>query len=412
VVILRKVLESRLAVGGVLAAIVIGVATACVFCHPRFSFHEIVFLAFVILLAIGGALFQLRHLLLALATALAPAVGLLAAAPFAHGASLIALTLAYLTGLSVSLYLADEILLRVADGAGSAEAFAVTLRQNLVATLAAVTLSAIIPSLLLFVGGGLRGPMRAALLEAGAGIAAIVVLPLAASLFSFGEDTIARVNRLREWRERAFEKLTFVSEMRWGWSLTGITAVFTALGLFGARTLRVLPVFIHSPMQVPVGAVAILAVIAAGAAATRDWRRTLGVVGALGLVDVICAWGYARTGVALTGATWLALLQTVGLAATLILLAANAGRAEPSEDTSAAISRAVATRASPILTASTLAVLTLSLQSFAIGGEAIALIIAVVFAAAGAIALQPALTLAVESMIPRRGTIDARYRVN
>jgi hypothetical protein len=395
-----------------LAAIVIGVVIACVLDNPLFSPHEIVFLAFVFLLTIGGALFQLRHLPLALATVLAPAVGLLAAASFSHGASLIALTLAYLTGFSLALFLADEVLLRVADGAGSAEAVAATLLQNIATALAAVVLSAVLPSLLSLLGEGLRGPITAALLEAGAGIAGIVVLPLAASLLSIGEDTIARVNRLRERRERALERLAFVSETRWGWSLTGIAAVFYALGLFGVRALRVSPVFIHSPLQVPIVAAAMFIVVAAGAAAARDWRRVIGVVGALGLVDVIGAWGYARAGVALTGTTWLALLQTIGLAGVLILLASNAGRVEPSEDTSAAIARAVVTRSGPIAMASGLAIMTLALLSFVLRGEAIALTIVVAFAGLGAIMFQPALTLAVESMIPRRGTVEARYRVS
>jgi hypothetical protein len=259
---------------------------------------------------------------------------------------------------------------------------------------------------------GWRAPVAAASTEAAAGLSALIVLPLASALLTFGEDAIARLNRLRERGERVFETMAPLAEPRWGWSVSGIVVVFFALAFFGAKTLEVTPAIAHSAMQIPVAAVAIAAVLAAGAVASRDWRRAIGVLCAVGLADAVGAWGYARAGVALTGLTWLALLQLLGVAGVLVLLVANAARARPGEDTSAASARALTSKAGAVVAASASAIAILLPLSVGLRGEAIALAVAMLFAGLGAILFQPAVTIAVESLIPRRSTIAARYRVN
>jgi hypothetical protein len=74
--------------------------------------------------------------------------------------------------------------------------------------------------------------------------------------------------------------------------------------------------------------------------------------------------------------------------------------------------RSLLGKTSAAVTSSICAVVVLLVFSFGIGGEAIALAVAIFFAGVGAVLLQPALTIAIETLVPRRSTIEARYRVN
>ncbi|MGD0144573.1 MAG: hypothetical protein ABSC92_15575, partial [Rhizomicrobium sp.] len=356
------------------------------------------------------AFLHLRHVGLALAAAFAPLPGLIAAASLVHGATVEPLSLAYLTGLTVALFLADDIALRVIEGAGGPDAMATTLKENWLACCAAILAASAFTALLLFAGHHARTPFIATCAELAAGFGALIVLPLIASLLPFGEDFVARANRLRELRERLLEKIAAVTEPHWGWSLTGIGVVFLALAFFGSRSLHATPGIAHSAPVIWL--VAMVVTIGASLAATRDWRRSLAVLIALGLAALTGCWGFARAGVPLNVNSWLALMQVLGIGAVLVLLVAAAARPDADEDATAASVRSLLGKTSAAVASSLCALTVLLALSLSLGGEALALAVVIVFAGVGAVLLQPALTIAIETLAPRRSTIEARYRVN
>jgi hypothetical protein len=406
--VLRDVFQSRVFVALALGIIALGdIALCALFGRTPHAWFAV---TTVLVICLGFGFIHLRHAALALATALAPLPGLIAAVSLAHGAALETLALAYLAGLTIALFLADEIALRVVEGSGVADATAGTLQDTGIAACAAIIAASAFTALLFFAGLFARVPAIGALAEFAAGASALIVLPLVASLLPFGEDFVARANRLRELRERRIEKIVAVTEPRWGWSLTGIGIVFLAPAFFGSRSLHLTASAAHSALEILLAA----AVVAVGAAlvATRDWRRSLAVAIVLGLVALIGCWGYARGGVTLDIATWLLLMQALGVGVASILLVANAARPDVGEDTTAASVRSLLGKTSAAVTSSICAVVVLLVFSFGIGGEAIALAVAIFFAGVGAVLLQPALTIAIETLVPRRSTIEARYRVN
>ena len=405
---LRGVFQSRIIVLALLALISAGaVALFATFGHLNILRASLA-LAAVLVVCFVFSFINLRHAGLALAVALAPVPGLIAAASL--GGTVEVLTLVYLTGFAIALFLADDIGLRVVAGSGAADAAVLTLEENGAASGAAVIVASAFAALLLFAGHHARAPLVAVLAEFAAGASALLVLPYAASLLPFSEDFVGRANRLRELRERRLENIAAVTEPRWGWSLTGIGVVFLALAFFGSRSLHATSAVAHVALEIWL----VAAVVTAGAAlaATRDWRRSLSVLVALGLAALIGCWGYARAGVALDVASWLALMQALAFGAATILLVANSARPDGDENTTAASVRSLLGKTSAAATSSACAMAVLLGLSVGIGVVAIALAATVFFAGIGAVLLQPALTIAIETVAPRRSAIEARYRVN
>jgi hypothetical protein len=274
----------------------------------------------------------------------------------------------------------------------------------------AVIVASVFAALLLFAGHHARLPWLATAAQIGSGLSALLVLPLAASLLPFGEEFVAHANRLRELRGWRLERIAAVTEPRWGWSLSGVGAVFFALAFFGSRSLHVASAAAHSAL--PIWVVAAVVIAGAALATTRDWRRSLAVVIALGLAALIGCWGYARAGVSLNATSWEALMQALAIGAAIILLVANAARPDGDENTTAASARSLLGKTGAAATGSICAIVVLLGFSVSVGIAAIALAVCVFFAMLGAVLLQPALTIAIETLAPRRSTIAARYRVN
>jgi hypothetical protein len=365
-------------------------------------------LAAIVAVSIPFSFVHLRHAGLALAAAFSSLPGLMMAVSL--GATVETLALAFLAGFTIALFLADEIALRVVEGSGAAAATAETLRENAVAGCAAAIAAAAFAALLLFAGHHARTPLVAAVAELASGLSAMIVLSLAASQLPFGEEFVMRANRLRELRERRLEKIAAVTEPRWGWSLTGVGLVFLALAFFGARSLHASQAVAHFGLEIWL--VAAIVVTGAALATTRDWRRSLAVVIALGLSALIGCWGYARGGISLNVGSWLALMQVLGIGAAIVLLVANAARPDADEDAAAALVRSLLGKTGVAVTGSACGIVILLVLSVGIGRDAVALAAALFFAGVGAVLLQPALTTAIETVAPRRSTIEARYRVN
>lgn len=405
---MQGVFQSRVIVLALLAGVAASVVALYAMFGHALSLRATLALAAIIVVSFSFAFLHLRHAGLALAAAFAPVPGLVASASL--GATVEPLALAFLAGLTIALFLADDISLRVVEGAGPADAATGTLRETALASAAAVIAASAFAGLLLLAGHHAGAPLAAALAEFASGASALILLPLAASQLPFGEDFVARANRLRELRGRRIEKIAAVTEPRWGWSLTGIGAVFFALAFFGSRSIYATASVAHSALEVWL----VAAVVVAGAAlaVTRDWRRSLAVIIALGLAALIGCWGYARASVLLNVGSWLALMQALGIGVAVILLVANAAHPDATEDMAAAAVRSLLGKTGAAVTSSLCAVVVLLGLSLNIGGAAIALAAAIVFAAVGAVLLQPALTIALETVAPRRSTIEARYKVN
>jgi hypothetical protein len=406
--VLQGVFQSRVIVLTLLAVVAVGAVSFC-----ALSGHMLSLRATLVLMAVGAvalvfSILHLRHAGLALSAAFAPLPGLVGAASL--GLPVEPMALAFLAGSTVALFLADEIALRVLDGSGVVAATAETLRENAIAGCVAATAAAAFTAVLLFAGHHARLPLVTALAELGSGLSALIVLPLAASQLLFSEDFVARANRLRELRERRLERIAAVTEPRWGWSLTGIGVVFFALAYFGSRSLHASPSAAHSALEIWL--VAAIVVTGAALATTRDWRRSLAVVTVLGLAALVGCWGYARAGILLNVTSWLALMQVLGTGAAMTLLVANAAQPEADEDGAAAMVRSLLGKTGAAVTSSACGIVVLLALSLSVGREAMALAAALFFAGLGAVLLQPALTIAIETIAPRRSTIAARYRVS
>lgn len=106
------------------------------------------------------------------------------------------------------------------------------------------------------------------------GVVAGVVL--IASRLAYSEAFIARANAARERRERAMERLAFVVERRWAFSIAGIAAILATLSGFAIRDLY--PAHPVPSFWPYLGAVEAL-VLAGSILAARDWRA--GIAAAL-----------------------------------------------------------------------------------------------------------------------------------
>jgi hypothetical protein len=162
----------------------------------------------------------------------------------------------------------------------------------------------------------------------------------------------------------------------------------------------------------PSDAVAALVVVAAPTViALRDWRRTIAVCAATIGSLLFGAWGYARSGAAFDASL---LLLTCGLSGICFVpITATAATAVLSgrSDTAGA-SEAGVVAVGPTVATGTLSALVLLAPWYREIGEARAgFVLAVVFAAGGALVFQPAMASALEEMLPRRQTLAERYRV-
>jgi hypothetical protein len=102
-----------------------------------------------------------------------------------------------------------------------------------------------------------------------AGVAALILLPLALGAVPFGEGTCIRVNRVGEFRARMIDELRVLTVWRWALASVGIAVVFTALTIFGAGRAAQAP-----DGMAGYGFVLVLAGVGA-AVLVRDWRAVL-----------------------------------------------------------------------------------------------------------------------------------------
>jgi hypothetical protein len=367
--------------------------------------------AAMLLAAAALALSQFREPSLAIAGALAPLPGVsLVFCGGLDGASTACLgALVFALGFSVALIAGDAFTVRLVDGEDSRTATIRTLRESVRLLAPALVLGVALPVLLAATGP--QQLLAASLLLAGGNALAVLsvwlAVPLAGSLLSGSEDFIARANRTAESWMRRLDRVALVARSPWALSASGIWLVLALLGVFGSLKL-----VIGKDLAIRPDAIGAALILLAGAwFAARDWRRTLAVFLAAAGAAQYALWGYVRTGTALDSSL---LLMTAGLSAIVFApiaaIAASAtlsGRADAASASEAGILNAGPAAATGIV--GTLFVLAPWYREF--GTARVGFVLAILFAAGGAFAFQPAMTTVLEGLVPRRQTLAERYRV-
>jgi hypothetical protein len=359
------------------------------------------------------ALSQFRDPLLAIAGALAPlpGVSLIYCGAFETPSPEALGALAYVLGFSVALIAGDSFTSHIADGDDPKTSAILTL-QNSPHVLAPILAAGLaLPALLM-----LTAPERlfspALLLAGGNALAALsgwLVVPLAGSFLSGSEDFIVRINRSRESWSRRLERVAHAARPPWAMSASGILLVLLVLGVFGDARLVVgkdMAVALRTDVA---GALVIL--LAVAFLAGRGWRRAAGVFFATAGVALFGLWGFARTGAVLDGSL---MLLTAGLCSICFVpIASIAARASQSARSDASgASEAGILNGGPAAVAVSVASLILLAPWYRQFGVADAgFVLAILFAAGGALAFQPALGTALEEFFPGKQTLAERYRV-
>ncbi|HEX4302192.1 MAG TPA: hypothetical protein VHZ78_05335 [Rhizomicrobium sp.] len=356
----------------------------------------------VVSLVIGGtvAFVCLRHAGAAAVAVLAPLPGLLAAGPFAlaGGAAYSNLLAAYALGYLVAICVSGDIVRRVLEGADAETAARGALADILLP--AGVVMLA---GAALVIGWLFRGVPRLGLSAAAELIAvtlsALLYTSFAATLLPFGESFFANANRTRERRESLVRLAARVVEPRWGMSLSGAALVVATLGGFAAQPVLAQPAL---------WAASLLLLFLAAFAAGRDWRDALAATLALATLMLASLMLWGRVTRHLTAASFLDIATAA--AAALFVVATMLWRIRSYRGDMANVARLRA-----------LEDMGLAPWFGALGGAAAILpwivlhgsiaalaAMAVLVGAAGLIAM-PALATALETLIPRRRSVDELY---
>jgi hypothetical protein len=376
---------------GIAGLLVVAAAGVCI-AFPRDLPLRAVISAFVLSAIVSFV--HLRHVGLAVLAASVPLPGLL----IAHGfgaADPLTMALCYLPGFACALFMADEIAANVAHGheqrAVCEEVFAKSGASGGIGIgIAAIGL------VILSLSHG-QVALAATL---GAGLSAILILPLAASALPFGEDFVTRANRLREWRERMLDPVAAIAQPRWALAATGVGIVFAVLGYFGAH-----PVL--DATEYAIFTALFLSSFIAGFGLTWEWRRALALPLTLALLILIGMWGLAE--IHEIGRLE-PLVQILGVCALpLLFLIVEASR-HLTDDAASASSLALSRRG-PVTLFFFAACALVAL--FQMGDPLLVAVAAVMllFGCIGALLWLPAIAGALETLFPRRSTLEARYRV-
>lgn len=368
----------------------------------------------MVLIVVNVAYFQFRSLAVALGIASGPLPGLalaywLSASGLVSRLPLICLPFAYVLGFVAALTIADRYTRRVAEGRSTEFAAVEAWRCEALAAGSILAMSVLLPCLLALSGAQGLG-MQPLAIGAVNGITisiAILVVPMASSFVSGGENFIALTNRNREAWMRVIDRVSAVLTPRWSWSVSGIVVVFAVLGAFGSATFAVSPDF--RPVVLRFGAASALAVLISAMLAARSWRRAVAAAIALATCVALCVWGLARTEQTLDAQ----LMEIVGdlaavFFASIMLCAIAPGATDEASRTSfdTVLEKGAVTILASIGGAALL------VPWFAdLGADAFALLLSIVFVAPAAILFQTAVSAVLEALFPRRRSMAERYKL-
>jgi hypothetical protein len=345
-----------------------------------------------LLILIAFTYTQFRHIGLALAAALAPLPGY----GVAIALHMPSQPLAYLCGFFAALVLSSEIEARICDGVSARAASKQTAEMSFPILVWPIALTVCAPAVLLFVANDFS-PLAFSLAVGLCGASALIVVLAALRFLPYGEEFIARANRLREKRERWLDGLAFVVQPRWGWSVGGIALIFAILGFSGGENSGAEWPF-ASPAASPMLA-ALFAIFAY--VTTRNMRRAAAFLLAVAVLGCLTFWICGRIAFD-AGSLPLAIALASGPA--LIVAGQATAFARAGDNVAVATLRSLEQLATPV-------------AFFCLAGVPVLCIFgafgaAMLIASGGIAALVvfPALTTAIYDLLPPRVSLDA-YRV-
>jgi hypothetical protein len=348
-----------------------------------------------LVVAAGIAFIHLRHVGLAVTAVLAPLPGMMGAASGFSTATLAV----YGAATVAAALVAGDVTRLILTNRERADAAATALTRMAPAVLAAGIVNAVL--LAAWLGTAAAVPLMAAL------VSVLLVVPFVAALLPFGESFFVAANRARDAREPLLRIASHVAEPRWGLSLGGITLVLAVLGWFGAAPLLAHRAALAQPWLWSGSALGLLAVAFAVA---RDWRDAVAIAlgtAALTLLD-LWLWGRATGHLTLTAFGEIAL--TVSAAYLLMLVVSDRRRRHRRQGDESSMARARALEelgAAPWYGAAGAAAAIV--PWIVVHGSNATLAAMFVLAAGAAMVAAPALATALETLVPRRRSVEELY---
>ncbi len=202
-----------------------------------------------------------------------------------------------------------------------------------------------------------------------------------------------------------------IVQPRWSWSATGILAVFLALAVIGSANMRLTA--ITKLTHAGAAAVGLCVLIAAATMAAQAWSRALALAAIAAGGLLLGCWGIARAGAVLDTRLFLGALDLLALLfAPLAVSAANAARAvRDGDDIATASARAIA-RKGPIAVVMAISGLVLLVPWYReVENVRVGLALALTYSAVAVLVFLPALTGVIDALVPRRRSIEERYRL-
>ena len=345
-----------------------------------------------VVVGVAAMALRMRHLGLALLTALAPLPGLMWAAPISGGVGFgWTPLLAYAVAFGIAVTCARVIVLRALGHAD----------ERYPGWSAAVASGIFV---VLIVVWTWRPAIEPAAWQAAADVvlataSVLLLMPVGAWFLSFDERFVADANRAEERNGRVLESISLIATPRWGLSVTGIALVFVALGWFDAAADAVL-----SAGAAIRAAVSLSLVAVAVGALCRSWRDGFGAVIACAVVVLICLWGPAHH----EPYQPIYVLEITTLAVFLILVGARRARSYRRRHAPSARARAIEDCGQAQVLAGIGAALVV-VPGVALGHLGGAYPFGFLFAALGGLCFAPAVAASIEALLPYRRSVEDLY---
>lgn len=370
---------------------------------PAECLHDLQHLAAAMLLAAAIAWLQFRHAALAMVAAAAPIPGLAASAFLVEDgckAIVDGAVLAYPFGFACAALLLDDFSMRLGQGSTARQITSAALWASsaFVVLATAMVLAAIVPFAI--VSGGY--PLVLVVLAAA--LSSLVLAPVSGSVLTLNDDFVTRANRSQELFRRAAERLAPMVQRRWAFSFVGIAIVLSVLGAFGAQT------FFEKVGWRQVGwtAAGAVALWLASLALMRDWRRATAAILSAAAAVLFALWlaSGLRQPLSPDFAVVFFGACAIGFAIAALFGAEAAGRARNGHDPPTSWLAAFERRGHALA----FATMGAAVAALPLAGDPL-IAASLLLSSLCQMVFQPAWSIALEAVFPRRGSLEARYRL-